>query len=86
LNYRIEVSDFNSNKTTITIPIEFSKQEATDTLKVKKTKFFIRSDKEYNFEKGNWSFYVPKGTFYDDFYLNLVDWSEQNFLAVGLGH
>jgi cell division cycle 20-like protein 1 (cofactor of APC complex) len=22
----------------------------------------------------------------DDFYLNLVDWSEQNFLAVGLGH
>jgi cell division cycle 20-like protein 1 (cofactor of APC complex) len=22
----------------------------------------------------------------DDFYLNLVDWSEKNFLAVGLGH
>ena len=22
----------------------------------------------------------------DDFYLNLVDWSDQNFLAVGLGH
>jgi ABC-type dipeptide/oligopeptide/nickel transport system ATPase subunit len=74
LNYRIEVSDFNSNKTTITIPIEFSNEEATDTLKVKKTKFFIKSDKEYNFEKGNWSFYIPKGTFYDDFYLNF----EQN--------
>jgi len=67
---RIEVSDFNNNKTTITIPIENSLESAIDTLKVKKTKYFIKSNKEYNFEKGNWSYYIPKGTFYDDFYLN----------------
>ncbi len=67
---RIEVSDFNNNKTTITIPIENSLELAIDTLKVKKTKYFIKSNKEYNFEKGNWSYYIPKGTFYDDFYLN----------------
>ena len=70
LTYRIEVSDFNSNKTIITIPIEYSNDAATDTLKVNKSKYLIKSDKEYNFEKGNWSFFVPKGTFYDDFYLN----------------
>ena len=70
LNYRIEVADYNANKTTISIPIEFTNDEATDTLKIKKTKFFVKPDKEYNFENGNWSFYVPKGTFYDDFYLN----------------
>ena len=84
LTYRIEVSDFNSNKTIITIPIDFSNDAATDTLKVNKSKYLnihkypikqeskylIKSDKEYNFEKGNWSFFVPKGTFYDDFYLN----------------
>jgi len=79
-NYRIEVSDFNSNKTTITIPIEFSNEEATDTLKVKKTKFLIKSDKEYNFEKGNWSFYVSKETFYDDFYLNFEEKENSLFL------
>ena len=69
-NCRIEVSDFNNNKTTITIPIENSLETAIDTLKIKKTKFFIKTNKEYNFEKGNWTFYIPKGTFYDDFYLN----------------
>ena len=45
-------------------------ETAIDTLKIKKTKFFIKTNKEYNFEKGNWTFYIPKGTFYDDFYLN----------------
>ena len=70
---RIEVSDFNNNKTTITIPIENSLEPAIDTLKVKKTKYFIKQNKEYNFEKGNWSLYIPKGTFYDDFYLNFEE-------------
>jgi len=87
LNYRIEVSDFNSNKTILSIPIEFSNDEATDTLKVKKTNYLIKSDKEYNFEKGNWSFYVPKGTFYDDFYLNFEEkenslWIENQYIPV----
>ena len=70
---RIEVSDFNNNKTLITIPIENVMETPLDTLKVKKTKYFIRTNKEYNFEKGNWSFYIPKGTFYDDFYLNFEE-------------
>lgn len=70
---RIEVSDFNNNKTLITIPIENVMETPLDTLKVKKTKYFIKTNKEYNFEKGNWSFYIPKGTFYDDFYLNFEE-------------
>ena len=70
---RIEVSDFNNNKTIITVPIENSLTPAIDTLKVKKTKYFIKMNKEYNFEKGNWTFYIPKGTFYDDFYLNFEE-------------
>lgn len=70
---RIEVSDFNNNKTLITIPIENVMETPLDTLKVKKTKYFIKTNKEYNFEKGNWSYYIPKGTFYDDFYLNFEE-------------
>jgi hypothetical protein len=72
-NFRIEVSDFNNNKTTITIPIENSLEPAFDTLKIKKTKYFIKMNKEYNFEKVNWTFYIPKNTFYDDFYLNFEE-------------
>lgn len=87
LTYRIEVSDFNSNKTIITIPIEYSNDAATDTLKVNKSKYLIKSDKEYNFEKGNWSFFVPKGTFYDDFYLNFEEkqnslWLDNEYIPV----
>ena len=87
LTYRIEVSDFNSNKTIITIPIDFSNDAATDTLKVNKSKYLIKSDKEYNFEKGNWSFFVPKGTFYDDFYLNFEEkqnslWLDNEYIPV----
>ncbi|MEY3499608.1 MAG: hypothetical protein RL308_1277 [Bacteroidota bacterium] len=70
---RIEVADFNNNKTVITIPIENLVESPLDTLKIKKTKYFIKSNKEYNFEKGNWSYYIPKGTFYDDFYLNFEE-------------
>ena len=70
---RIEVSDFNNNKTLITIPIENVVETSLDTLKVKKSKYFIKINREYNFEKGNWSFYIPKGTFYDDFYLNFEE-------------
>ena len=87
LTYRIEVSYFNSNKTIITIPIEYSNDAATDTLKVNKSKYLIKSDKEYNFEKGNWSFFVPKGTFYDDFYLNFEEkqnslWLDNEYIPV----
>lgn len=66
---RIEVSDFDQNKTQITIPIEMSNLPALDSLKSIKTPYLIKTFKEYNFEKENWSVYFPPNTFYDDFYL-----------------
>jgi murein DD-endopeptidase MepM/ murein hydrolase activator NlpD len=66
---RIEVSDYYQNKTQITIPIEMSNLPALDSLKSIKTPYLIKTFKEYNFEKENWSVYFPPNTFYDDFYL-----------------
>lgn len=68
--YRIEVSDFNENKSVINIPIQFSSTPAMDTLKLKKTPYFIKANKDYNFEKENMSVFIPAGTFYEDFYLD----------------
>jgi murein DD-endopeptidase MepM/ murein hydrolase activator NlpD len=68
--YRIEVSDFNENKSTINIPIQYASTPATDSLQIKKTPYFVKNNKDYNFEKGNWSVFIPTGTFYEDFYLD----------------
>lgn len=68
--YRIEVSDFNGNKSVVSIPIEFSALPANTLSDVKKTPYLIKTDKEYNFEKDNVSVYFPAKTFYEDFYLN----------------
>jgi len=67
---RIEVSDYNENKTEITIPIEYSNQKAIVFSDTKKTPYLVKYNKDSNFEKENVSVYFPAGTFYDDFYLN----------------
>ena len=68
--YRIEVSDFNDNKTVVSVPIEYSDKPAIDTLRIKKSPYLIKTNKEYNFEKDNWSVFIPANTFYQDFYLD----------------
>ena len=68
--YRIEVADFNDNKTVISIPIQFSIAPLTDFSLEKKTTFFIKNTKEYNYEKENWAVYFPANIFYDDFYFD----------------
>lgn len=78
--YRIEVSDFNGNKSVVSIPIEFSALSANTISDVKKTPYFIKTDKEYNFEKENVSVYFPAKTFYEDFYLNFDVKGKELFL------
>ncbi|MFZ4105081.1 M23 family metallopeptidase [Flavobacterium sp.] len=67
---RIEVSDFFQNKSTITIPIQYSNQAATVMDPIKTTKYFVKAKVDAIFEKDNFSVSFPAGTFYDDFYLN----------------
>ncbi|WP_298393940.1 M23 family metallopeptidase [Flavobacterium sp.] len=67
---RIEVSDFFNNKTIITIPVKYSVKPALVQEEQKVTKYFVKSKVESNFEKDNFSVYIPAGTFYEDFYMN----------------
>lgn len=65
--YRIEVSDYNNNKTTISIPIEYA--EATVAPPTPKSGYFVKSAKDHNFEKDNFSVFIPANTFYEDGYV-----------------
>lgn len=68
--YRIEVSDFYGNLTTVSIPI---KQESLPAIIDKEpilSKYLVKANNDSNFSKENMSVFFPAGTFYDDFYLN----------------
>lgn len=69
-NYRIEISDFHGNKTTIYVPITYE----TEALKITKPTeapkgYLIKSkiDNHLAFEKA--TVYMPANSFYQDFYL-----------------
>ncbi|URC12931.1 M23 family metallopeptidase [Flavobacterium sp. B183] len=68
--YRIEVSDYFGNLSTVTVPVEYD--TATPVVKEQPitSKYFIKVNKDSNFEKDNMSVFFPAGTFYDDFNLN----------------
>ncbi|SNR65032.1 M23 family metallopeptidase [Flavobacterium sp. ov086] len=68
--YRIEVSDYFGNLRSITVPVEYD--TATPIVKEEPvtSKYFIKVNKDSNFEKDNMSVFFPAGTFYDDFNLN----------------
>jgi len=68
--YRIEVSDFYGNLTTVSIPI---KQESLSAIIGKEpilSKYLVKANNDSNFTKENMSVFFPAGTFYEDFYLN----------------
>lgn len=67
--YRIEVSDFYGNLTTVSIPIKYDVQP-TIIVPEPISKYFVKANNDSDFTKDNVSVSFPAGTFYDDFYLN----------------
>ncbi len=67
---RIEVSDFNGNKTIISIPISYCLEPVVVVEDIKKTNYLLKAKIDNLYEKDNWSISFPAKTFYDDFYLN----------------
>lgn len=68
--YRIEVSDFYGNTTTVSIPVKYDVQPAIIAKEPVLSKYLVKANNDSNFEKDNMSVFFPAGTFYEDFYLN----------------
>ncbi|OXG04533.1 peptidase M23-like protein [Flavobacterium araucananum] len=68
--YRIEVSDYFGNLTSINVPVEYDTATPVVNAEPVTSKYFIKVNKDSNFEKENMSVFFPAGTFYDDFNLN----------------
>lgn len=69
-NYKIEVSDYFGNLNSITVPIEYDSATTLVQPEPVTSKYFVRYNKDANFEKGNMSVFFPAGTFYEDFNMN----------------
>lgn len=67
--FRVEVSDFYGNLTSVTIPIVY---EVLPIIIQKEpiSKYFVKAKNESNFSKDNISVFFPAETFYEDFNLN----------------
>jgi len=69
-SYRIEVSDYFGNLNSVTVPIEYDSATPIVNAEPVTSKYFVRYNKDSNFEKDNMSVFFPAGTFYDDFNMN----------------
>ncbi|WP_264534885.1 M23 family metallopeptidase [Flavobacterium sp. N1736] len=68
--YRIEVSDYFGNLNSVNVPIEYDSATPIVNAEPVTSKYFVRYNKDSNFEKDNMSVFFPAGTFYDDFNMN----------------
>lgn len=68
--YRIEVSDYYGNLNTVNVPIEYDSATPIVNAEPVTSKYFVKYNRDTNFEKDNMSVFFPAGTFYDDFNMN----------------
>lgn len=69
--YRVEVSDFNGNRITVNIPIEYVPTAPTAEPEMQRTTpYFLKASIDNIYKKENMTVSIPAGTFYADFYLD----------------
>ncbi|MBP6182166.1 M23 family metallopeptidase [Flavobacterium sp.] len=68
--YRVEVSDFYGNKSTVSIPIQYDLLSTIIEQEPVVSNYFVKANKDSNFAKDNMSVFFPAGTFYEDFDMN----------------
>ncbi len=66
-SYRVEVSDFYGNTTSINIPIQYDSLPVLIPAAKPASKYVINSGKDAMFSKDNATVFFPAGTFYTDF-------------------
>ncbi len=68
--YTIKISDLPGNTTLLTVPITV-KKNSLPAKSTKQTAFAVSQDAAHNFDVGSWSVFIPKGAFYQDYYLDI---------------
>lgn len=70
--YLINVNDYAGNEVIINIPITGKKDSITAPRVINETENYVYSDQGYNYAEGKYEVYIPKGSLYDNTFLNLA--------------
>ena len=69
--YSIKVLDFAGNERLIRIPIKGEHQENVVPKKTIQTNYFVEANQPFNVEENGIDVYIPKGSLYEDVYLDI---------------
>ena len=69
-NYKIKVTDFHGNQTTIHVPICHSAKVPSNLKPKPTTQFFVKSKQDHAYSKDGYNIFIPAHATYEDFYLN----------------
>ncbi|MFD1096199.1 M23 family metallopeptidase [Salegentibacter chungangensis] len=70
-NYTIKVSDFAGNESLIRIPIQGDYSDQIRQAENKETEYFAEANKAFSAEANGIDVYIPKGSLYEDTYLDI---------------
>lgn len=68
--YKVKIKDYEGNETELAIDIKGSNILPNDLEYVNITPHYILANEETRLEEGHYSIHFPKGTFYDDFFMD----------------
>ncbi len=68
--YRIEVSDYFGNVSTVSVPVNYDSSTPIVEEEQVISNYFVKNNKDNIFTKDNMSVFFPAGTFYEDFNMN----------------
>lgn len=68
--YRIEVSDFFGNKSTVSVPISYDNSATVVEKEAVVSNYFVKVNKDNIFSKNKMTVFFPAGTFFEDFNMN----------------
>ncbi len=70
-NYKIHIKDFKNNTTIIHVPIQGKYSNSITKSEVLETANYVQSNENYTFSSGIFDLLIPKGSLYEDTYLDI---------------
>ena len=69
--YSITISDIKGNTSKLIVPITIKRDSILIPKNKITTPYFVQADASQNFEVGDWEIFIPDGSFYDDYFLDI---------------
>ncbi len=69
--YNVSVVDYKGNQRTIRIPIKGKQSAITTPKNIEKTDYYVQANEAFSAEEGPIDIYIPKGSLYNDTYLDI---------------